>query len=67
VRCFIDGSMAVISRSAPRSISSTSHQVMAQFFARGFAGAIKGWLSNDSMTKADLIDASVACAPAWWN
>jgi len=57
----------VISRSAPRSISSTSHQVMAQFFARGFAGAIKGWLSNDSMTKADLIDASVACAPAWWN
>jgi hypothetical protein len=40
---------------------------MAMLFAHGFAGAIRGWLGDDSMTRADLIDASVACAPAWWN
>jgi len=40
---------------------------MPKFFAHGFAGAIKGWLGDDSVTKADLIEASVARAPAWWN
>ncbi|MDQ1459502.1 MAG: hypothetical protein QOI08_986, partial [Actinomycetota bacterium] len=27
------------------------------------AGAIKAWLSEDAVTKQDL----VACAPAWWR
>ena len=67
VRCFIDRSSSVIARSAPRGLPEASHQVMAKFFAHGFAGAIKGWLSDDSVTKADLIEASIACAPAWWN
>ena len=67
VRCFVDRSSSVIARSAPRGLPQASHQVMAKFFAHGFAGAIKGWLSDDSVTKADLIEASVACAPAWWN
>jgi hypothetical protein len=40
---------------------------MAQFFAHGFAGAIKAWLGDDSVTKADLVEAAVACAPAWWS
>jgi hypothetical protein len=67
VRCFIARSMSVITRSAPPDLPTASHQVMAMLFAHGFAGAIKCWLSDDSVTKADLIDASVACAPAWWN
>jgi hypothetical protein len=25
------------------------------------------WLSDDSVTKADLVEAAVACAPAWWG
>jgi hypothetical protein len=67
VRCFIDRSSSVIARSAPRGLPQASHQVMAKFFAHGFAGAVKGWLSDDSVTRADLIEASVACAPPWWN
>ena len=67
VRCFTDRSSSVIARSAPPGLPQASHQVMAKFFAHGFAGAIKGWLSDDSVTKADLIEASVACAPPWWN
>jgi AcrR family transcriptional regulator len=67
VRCFIDRSMSVILRSAPPDLSEASHGVMANFFAHGFAGAIKGWLSDVSATKADLVEAAAACAPAWWS
>jgi AcrR family transcriptional regulator len=67
VRCFTDRSMAVITRSAPPDLPEASHQVMAMFFAHGFAGAIKGWLGDDEVTKADLLEAALACAPAWWN
>jgi hypothetical protein len=38
-----------------------------QFVAHGFAGAIKAWLSDNSVTKTDLIEAAVACAPIWWT
>jgi AcrR family transcriptional regulator len=67
VRYFTDISLAVIARSARPDLTRASHQVMAQFFAQGFAGAIKAWLSDDSMTKADLVEAAIACAPAWWG
>ncbi len=67
VRYFTDISLAVIDRSARPDLTRASHQVMAQFFAQGFAGAIKAWLGDDSMTKADLVEAAVACAPAWWR
>ena len=33
----------------------------------GFAGAIKAWLSDDSVTKTELVEAAVACAPVWWS
>ncbi len=33
----------------------------------GFAGAIEAWRGDDTATKADLIDAAVACAPPWWS
>jgi hypothetical protein len=39
----------------------------AQFVAHGFAGAIKAWVSDDAVTKADLVEAAVACAPVWWS
>lgn len=48
--------------SSPPDLSEASHGVLVNFFARGFAGAIRGWLSDVSATKADLIEAA-----AWWN
>ena len=67
VRCFTDRSLAVIVRSAHPVLARANHQVIAQFFAHGFAGAIKAWLSDDSVTKTDLVEAAAACAPAWWT
>jgi AcrR family transcriptional regulator len=67
VRHFTDISLAVIARSARPDLTPASHQVMARFFAHGFAGAIKAWISDDSSTRADLVEAAVACAPAWWR
>ncbi len=40
---------------------------MAQFLAYGFAGAIKAWLNDPSVSKDDLIDAAIASAPVWWT
>ena len=67
VRCFTDRSLAVIVRSAHPALPRSNHQVIAQFFAHGFAGAIKAWLCDDSVTKTDLVEAAAACAPAWWT
>jgi hypothetical protein len=67
VRYFTEQSLAVIAASTHPALPHASHQVIAQFFAHGFAGAIKAWLNDDSVTKTDLIEASVACAPAWWR
>jgi hypothetical protein len=46
-------------------LPDASHQVIAQFVAHGSAGAITVWLSDDPGTKTDLVEAAVACAPAW--
>jgi AcrR family transcriptional regulator len=67
VRHFTGYSLVFIARCTHPDLPDASHQVMAQFVAHGFAGAIKAWLSDDSVTKADLIEAAVACAPAWWT
>jgi AcrR family transcriptional regulator len=67
VRHFTDYALAFIARCAHPDLPDTSHQVIAQFVAHGFAGAIKAWLSDDSVTKTDLVEAAVACAPAWWT
>lgn len=66
-RYFTDRALEVFVRSAHRDLPKANHQVIAQFFAYGFAGAIKAWLSDDAVTKADLVEATVACAPAWWG
>ncbi len=47
-------------------LPEANRQVIAQFMAHGFAGAIRAWLDDPSVTKEDLVDAAVACAPAWW-
>ncbi len=67
VRHFTDYSLAFISRCTHPDLPDASHQVIAQFVAHGFAGAIKAWLSDDSVTKSDLVEAAVACAPVWWS
>jgi AcrR family transcriptional regulator len=67
VRHFTDYGMAFMARSAHPDLPGTNRRVMAHFVAHGFAGAIKAWLSDHSVTKADLIEAAVACAPAWWT
>ena len=67
VRYFTDRSLTVIARSTHTGLPHASHQVIAQFIAHGFAGAIKAWLSDDSVTKTDLVEAAVACAPVWWS
>jgi AcrR family transcriptional regulator len=67
VRCFADRSLTVVARSTPPDLPHASHRVIANFVASGFAGAIKAWLSDDSVTKADLVEATLACAPAWWS
>lgn len=67
VRHFADYGVAFIARSTHPGLPDANHQVMAQFVAHGFAGAIRAWLGDDSLTKADLVEAAVACAPAWWS
>ncbi len=67
VRHFTDYSLAFIARCTHPDLPDASPQVIAQFVAHGFAGAITAWLSDDSVTKTDLVEAAVACAPAWWS
>src|SRR5882724_6106613 len=55
VRYFTDRSLEVSARSARPDLTHASHEVIAQFVAHGFAGAIKAWLSDASVTKADLV------------
>jgi AcrR family transcriptional regulator len=66
-RHFTDYSLAFIARCTHPDLPRANHQVIAQFVAHGFAGAIKAWLSDESVTKTDLVEASVACAPVWWS
>jgi AcrR family transcriptional regulator len=67
VRHFTDYAVAFIVRSTHPDLPDANHNVVAQFVAHGFAGAIKAWLSDYSVTKADLVEAAVACAPVWWS
>jgi AcrR family transcriptional regulator len=67
VRHFSDYAVAYIARCTHSDLPDANHNVIAQFVAHGFAGAIKAWLSDHSVTKADLVEAAVACAPVWWS
>jgi AcrR family transcriptional regulator len=67
VRHFTGYAVAFIAQCTSPDLPDANRDVVAQFVAHGFAGAIKAWLSDDSVTKSDLVEASVACAPVWWS
>jgi len=67
VRHFTDYGLAFMARSTHPDLPGTNRRVMAQFVAHGFAGAIKAWLSDHSVTKTELVEAAVTCAPVWWS
>jgi AcrR family transcriptional regulator len=67
VRHFADYALAFMTRSAHPDVPRANHGVVASFMAHGFAGAIAAWLADDTVTKTDMVDAAVACAPAWWS
>ncbi|MFF6990786.1 TetR family transcriptional regulator [Streptomyces sp. NPDC010273] len=66
VRHFSDYTLDFMASGHHGVLPEANRQVIAQFMARGFAGAIRAWLDDPSVTKEDLVDAAVACAPAWW-
>ena len=67
IRHFREYALSFIELSANPDLPSSNRDVIAQFLAYGFAGAIKAWLSDPSVSKDDLIDAVMACAPPWWR
>lgn len=70
VRHFNDYALAFLARGAGRGVPGfpeSGQPVVAQFLAHGFAGAVKAWLSDPDVTRENLVDAAVACAPAWWT
>jgi AcrR family transcriptional regulator len=67
VRHFREYAVSFIELSAHPGVPTSNRAVVAQFLAHGFAGAIKAWLSDPSVSKDDLIDAATACAPVWWG
>ncbi|MDN3028334.1 TetR/AcrR family transcriptional regulator [Streptomyces sp. S.PB5] len=66
VRHFHDYTLAFMAHRSPTELPDANRQVIAQFMAHGFAGAIRAWLSDPAVTKDEMVDAAVACAPAWW-
>jgi hypothetical protein len=68
VRDFADYALEFMAQSTNPDIPATNRGIAAQFLAHGFAGAIAAWLREESpTTRDDLLDAVVACAPAWWS
>ena len=67
VRHFADYALEFMVRCTHPDLPDANHQVVAEFVAHGFAGAIKAWLSDDTVTEADFVDAAVASAPTWWS
>jgi AcrR family transcriptional regulator len=66
-RHFTDDSLDFIARCTHPDRPGDNQQIIASFVAHGFAGAIAAWLSDASVTRDDLVDAAVACAPPWWS
>ncbi|MFJ2828346.1 TetR/AcrR family transcriptional regulator [Streptomyces sp. NPDC087263] len=64
---FSDYALEFMARGDSSGLPAANHRVIAQFMAHGFAGAIRAWLNDPSVTKDDLVDAAVACAPVWWT
>lgn len=68
MRHFADYSLDFIARCTHHpDTPKANHFVIAQFVAFGFAGAIKAWLSDESVTREDLVNAAAAYASVWWS
>jgi AcrR family transcriptional regulator len=67
VQHFTDYATAFIARSESAQLPGTNRVIITRFVAHGFAGAIRAWLSDETLTKTDLVDATVSCAPVWWS
>jgi AcrR family transcriptional regulator len=67
VQDFADYALEFMTLSTNPGIPAANRQIAAQFLAHGFAGAIAAWLRDQELTRDDLLDAVVACAPAWWR
>ena len=67
VRDFADYALAFMDRSSNPDIPVANRRIAAQFLAHGFAGAIAAWLRDEGLGRDELLDAVVACAPAWWS
>lgn len=63
---FSEYALAFMAHGDPADLPDANPRVISQFMAHGFAGAIKAWLNDPSVTKDDMVDAAAACAPAWW-
>ncbi|WP_406101127.1 TetR/AcrR family transcriptional regulator [Streptomyces sp. NBC_01003] len=64
---FAHYAMSCMDRCTHPALPEANREVIAQFVAHGFAGAIQAWMADDAVTKDDLVDAALACAPAWWT
>ncbi|TDW21989.1 TetR family transcriptional regulator [Kribbella kalugense] len=64
VRHFTDYSLTFM---ASADLPPGNRALMAQFVSHGFAGAIKAWLTDGTLTTDDLVTAVTACAPTWWQ
>ena len=67
VQHFAEYAVDFLARCKHPVLPDANHEVIVQFMAYGFAGAIKAWLSGDSVKKDDLIYAVSVCAPGWWS
>ena len=67
VRHFTGHALTFMARSTRPDVPRTNRDIVAAFVAHGFAGAIVAWLGDPAASKEELVDAAVACAPAWWS
>jgi AcrR family transcriptional regulator len=67
LRHFSEYAIAFMARCTHPDVPDSNHDVIAQFLAHGFAGAIKAWLSDTSVTRDELTYSAAACAPVWWS
>lgn len=67
VRHFGEYALAFLARTEQHGLPGAGRQTIAQFMAHGFAGAVKAWLDDPSVTKDELVASAMACAPAWWR
>ncbi|MEV7680022.1 TetR/AcrR family transcriptional regulator [Streptomyces sp. NPDC088341] len=64
---FTDYSLAFMRTSGHAPPEGVNHRIVARFLAHGFAGALKAWLSDDGVSRDELVEAVSATAPVWWT